>query len=119
LVAVIPDNVVEGRTDATIRAVVKRVAMGKDRSSAAPLPEESSWRATACQRPQGAGRDSVDVAQRRSLARPAGRVPVALDLLAAVAGLGGAGRLAEYLARVPEGTQRAPATAVERIVLGR
>ena len=42
-----------------------------------------------------------------------------LDLLAAVAGLGGAGRLAEHLAGVSERVERTPATEVERIVFGR
>ena len=61
----------------------------------------------------------MDVAQRRALARPAGAVPVAFDLLAAAAGLGGAGRVAEHLARVPRRTERTPAIEVERILLRR
>jgi len=49
----------------------------------------------------------------------AGRVPASLDLLAAAAGLGRAGCLAEHLARVPERVKRTAAVAVERIVPGR
>jgi transposase len=65
------------------------------------------------------GRDSLDSAQRGSLAGFAGRIPASLHLLAAAAGLGGAGRLAENLACVPERVERAPAIEVERIVPGR
>jgi len=46
-------------------------------------------------------------------------VSASLDLLAAAAGLGGAGRLDESLARVSKRIERTPAVKVERIVLGR
>ena len=58
----------------------------------------------------------MDPAQWRSLAGSAGRVPAPFDLLAAAAGLGGAGRLAEYLACVPRRVERTPTTELERIV---
>jgi hypothetical protein len=47
-------------------------------------------------------RDSVDLAEPSSVARFAGEISAPLDLLAAATGLGRAGRLAEYLACVPE-----------------
>ena len=93
--------------------------MEKDRTPAAPTPEKSARRPPVGRQPPSAGRDSVDSAQRGALEEFAGRVSASVDLLAAIAGLGGAGRLAEYLARVSGRTARAPATEVERIVLGR
>src|SRR5208283_4762906 len=65
------------------------------------------------------GRDSLDSAERGSLAGPAGEIPVSFDVLAATARLGGAGRLVEYLANVTERVKRAPAIEMERIVSGR
>jgi transposase len=61
----------------------------------------------------------VDSAQRGSLARSAGEVSASLDVLAAAAGLGAAGRLVENLAHVSERVERAPTIEVERIVSGR
>jgi len=61
----------------------------------------------------------VDSPERCSLAGFAGEIPTSLNVLAAAAGLGRAGRLAEHLARVPERVERAPATEVERVVSGR
>ncbi len=99
-----------------------------------PLLTEAQWKKIApllpptTQAPQGwpsvdrepsrVGRDSVDSPQRRSLAGLAGEVSASFHVLAA-AGLGGAGRLAEDLARVSERIERAPVTAVERVVPGR
>jgi transposase len=65
-----------------------------------------------------AGRDSPDFAQRRSLARVSGEISTSY-VLAAVARLGGAVRLVEHLASVPERIERAPAVAMERAVPGR
>jgi transposase len=48
----------------------------------------------------------------------AGEISASFDLLATVAGLGGAGRLAESLAGVSERVERTPAIEVERIVFG-
>jgi len=61
----------------------------------------------------------VDSAERGSLAGPAGEIPASLDVLATVAGLGGAGRLVENLAVVSERTERAPAIEMERVIPGR
>ena len=69
--------------------------------------------------PPCAGRDSVDSAERGSLAGHAGELPASFDVLAATARLGGAGRLVENLANVSERVKPAPAIEVERIVLGR
>jgi transposase len=49
----------------------------------------------------------------------AGKVSTSFDLLAAAAGLGGAGHLAESLAGVSERAERTPAVEVERNVPGR
>ena len=69
--------------------------------------------------PSCAGRDSVDIAERRSLAGHAGEISAPFDLLAAAAGLGRAGRVAEDLARVSERVERTPAVEMERVVSGR
>ncbi len=64
-----------------------------------------------------AGRDSLDSAERGSLAGPAGEISASFDVLAAIARLGGAGHLVEYLANVSGRVKRAPAMEMERIVL--
>jgi transposase len=61
----------------------------------------------------------VDSAKRGSLAGLAGEIPASLDVLAATARLGRAGRLVEHLAGVSERVERAPTIEVERIVSGR
>jgi transposase len=61
----------------------------------------------------------VDSSERGSLARPAGEISASFDVLAAAAGLGGAGRLVEHLANVSGRVEPAPAIEVERIVFGR
>jgi len=61
----------------------------------------------------------VDSAERGSLAGPAREIPAFLDVLAAAARLGGAGRLVGHLADVSERVERAPAIEVERVVSGR
>ena len=66
-----------------------------------------------------AGRDSVDSAERGSLAGSAGEIPASFNVLATTARLGGAGHLVEHLAVVSERVERAPAIEVERIVSGR
>ena len=58
----------------------------------------------------------MNVAQRRSLARPAGAAAVAVDLLAEAAELGGAGCVAEHLAHVLGRAERTPAIGVERML---
>src|SRR5260370_3023411 len=69
--------------------------------------------------PPCAGGDPLDSAERGPLAGFAGGISASFDLLAAIAGLGGAGYLAESLARVSKRVERPPAVEVERIVLGR
>ena len=69
--------------------------------------------------PSCTGRDSVDFAERGSVARFAGEISAPFDLLAAAAGLGRAGRLVEHLAYVSGRVERTPAIEVERVVPGR
>ena len=59
------------------------------------IAQESQGRPSVDREPASAGRDSLDSAERRPLAGLAGEISASFDLLAAVAGLGGAGRLAE------------------------
>jgi transposase len=61
----------------------------------------------------------MDSPEWGSLAGSAGEIPASLDLLAATARLGGAGRLVEHLAGVSERVEPAPTIEVERIVSGR
>jgi len=61
----------------------------------------------------------VDSADGRPLAGLAGEISASFHLLAAAAGLGRTGRLAEYLAHVFERVERARATGLERVVSGR
>ena len=93
--------------------------MEKDRASASSTAQTTARGSPVEGEPAGVGGDSLDSAQRRALEVFAERVSPSLDLLAKTAGLGGAGDLVEDLAHVPGRTQRAPAIAVERIVLGR
>jgi transposase len=107
------------RADGAIRSFADRSAVEKNRalaSEAAPAPP--GW-PPVDREPPCAGRDSVDSAQRGSLAGSAGEISAPFDVLATAARLGGAGRLVENLAGVSERVERAPATQVERIVSGR
>jgi transposase len=61
----------------------------------------------------------VDSAEQRKVAGLAGKVPTFLDLLAAAAGLGGAGHLAKSLAGISERVERTLAVELERFVPGR
>jgi hypothetical protein len=61
----------------------------------------------------------VDSAERGSLAGHAREIPAPLDVLAAAARLGGAGRLVDHLAVVSKRVGRTPAIEVERIIFGR
>src|SRR6266404_890689 len=81
--------------------------------------QESPWWPPVDREPPCAGRNSLDSAEWGPLAGLAGGISASFDLLAAVAGLGGAGHLAESLAGVSERIERTPAVKVERIVLGR
>src|SRR6266566_9411784 len=106
-----------GRADGASRSVADRSAVEENRALAPHTTQApQGWppvdRESSC-----AGRDFVDSAEWGSLARFAGEISAPFDLLAATAGLGRAGRLAENLAGVPERVERAPAVEVERVLL--
>ena len=63
-------------------------------------PPATAWRSASGSGAQSAGRHFVDFAQRSSLARFAGGISLAFNLLAKAAGLGRARRLAEDLAHL-------------------
>jgi transposase len=107
------------RTDGAVWSVAGRIAVEKDRPVASQAAQTTQGRSSVDREPPGVGRDFVDSPQRSSLAGFAGEIPASFDLLAATAGLGGAGRLVEHLAGVSERVERAPAIEVERIVSGR
>src|SRR3984893_7681563 len=109
----------QGRTDGAIRSTADRRAMGKDPSLACETAPASASRQWSGQRSQGSRRDSVDSAQRGSLAGFARRVSFTGDVLAAASRLGRAGSLAHHLARIPGGTEPTRATRLERVVSGR
>src|SRR5712692_798703 len=108
-----------GRADGTVAAVADRSAVAEDRALAPRTAPASQRWPPVDRQPPCAGRDFVDSAERRSLAGPSGEVSTSFDLLAAVAGLGGAGRLAEHLAGISERVERTRAIGLERIVSGR
>jgi transposase len=83
-----------------------------------PPPAPPRW-PPVDREPPCAGRDSVDSAERGSLAGLAGEVSAPFDVLATATRLGRTGRLAENLAGVSERVEPAPTTEVERIVSGR
>jgi transposase len=93
--------------------------MEKDQASASATAQATAWWPSMDQQPAGVGGDPLDSAQRCTLEVFAEGVSPSLDLLAPIAGLGGAGRVVENLAHFPGRAQRAPATQVERIVRGR
>ena len=107
------------RADGAIRSVADRSAVEENRALA-PQAAQTTQRWSSVDRESScAGRDSLDSAERGSLAGPAGEIPASFEVLAATARLGGAGRLVEYLANVFERVKRAPAIEMERIVPGR
>src|SRR5258708_19532953 len=107
------------RADSSIGCIADRSAVAEDRALAPQAAQTTPGRSSLDSEPPCAGRDSVDSAERGSLAGPAGEIPASFDVLAAVARLGGAGRLVEHLADVSERVEPAPAMEVERIVFGR
>jgi len=107
------------RADGAIRSVADRSAVEENRAHAPQAAQAAQGRSPVDREPSCVGRDSVDLAKRCSVAGSAGEISAPFDLLAAAAGLGRAGRLAEYLACVPERIERTPAVEVERIVPGR
>src|SRR6202521_5826180 len=108
-----------GRADVPIGSVAERSTVEENRSLASETAQESPWWPSVDREPSRAGWHFVDSAERGPLAGLARGVSASLDLLAAAAGLGGAGRLDESLARVSERMDGPPAVKVERIVLGR
>lgn len=103
----------QGRVDGANRSVADRDAVEEDRALA-PQTAEAPPRWTALDRePPGVGRDSLDSADRCSLAGSAGEISASFNLLAALAGLGGARGLVENLASVPERVERTPAVEME------
>ena len=107
------------RMDGAVWSVADRSAVEEDRPVTPEAAQATQGRSSVDREPPCAGRDSVDSAQRGSLAGSAGEIPASLDLLAATARLGRAGRLVEHLAGVSERIERAPTIEVERIVSGR
>src|SRR6202051_1071689 len=107
------------RADGPIGCVAERSAVAEDRALAPQAAPTTQGRSSVDREPPCAGRDSVDSAERGSLAGHAGEIPASFDVLAATARLGGAGRLVENLANVSERVKPAPAIEVERIVFGR
>src|ERR1700674_3384434 len=101
------------RADGPIGSVADRSAVAEDRALAPQADQTTQGRSSLDSEPSCTGRDSVDSAERGSLARHAGEIPASLDLLAAAARLGGAGRLVENLACVSERVEPTPAVEVE------
>jgi len=104
------------RADGAVRSVADRSAIEEDRALAPPTAQAAQERSPVGRQLSGLGRDSVDSAQRGSLAGPAEGVSASIHVLATAAGLGRAGRLADHLARIPERVERTPAVALEGIV---
>src|SRR6202166_4620016 len=90
------------RADGPIGSVADRSAVAENRALAPQAAPTTQGRSSLDSKPSCAGRDSVDSAERGSLARPAGEIPASLNLLAAARLLGGAGRVVEHLADVSE-----------------
>src|SRR2546425_10212590 len=81
-----------GRADGAVWSVADRIAVEENRALAPESAQESPWWPPVDRQPRCPGRDSVDSAERCSLAGLARGVSASLDLLATAAGLGGAGR---------------------------
>ncbi len=64
--------------------------------------------------PQSAGRHFVDRSKRRAMARPAGGISFACDLLAEIARLGRAGCVVDDLADVSGGVESQGLVGLER-----
>src|SRR5258707_5114199 len=107
------------RADGAVRSVADRSAVEENRALAPQTAQTTQGRSSVDRESPCAGRNSVDFAERGSLAGSAGEIPASFDVLAATARLGGAGRLVEHLAGGSERVERAPTIEVERIVFGR
>src|SRR5208283_793739 len=107
------------RVDGAVWSVADRSAVEENRALASQAIQASQGWSSLDRKPSCPGRDSVDSPQRDSLAGLAGEISASFHMLAAAAGLGRAGRLAEHLAYVPERVERTAAVEMERIVSGR
>jgi transposase len=107
------------RRDGEVCSIADRSAVEENRALASPTAQTTQGGSSVDRESPCTGRDSVDFAERGSLAGFAGEIPASFDLLAAIARLGRAGRLVKDLAEVPERVERAPAIEVERVVSGR
>jgi len=107
------------RADGTVRSVADRSAVEENRAPAPQTSKASQGWSPVDRESPCVGRDSLDFAERRTLAGPAGEISTSFDVLAATAGLGRAGRLVENLASIFKRAKRTPAIAVERVVPGR
>ena len=107
------------RMDGAVWSIADRSAVEENRALAPQAAQATQGWSSVDREPPCAGRDSVDSAERGSLAGPAREIPASFDLLAATARLGRAGRLVEHLAGVSERIEPTPAIEVERIVSGR
>jgi len=108
-----------GRVDGANRSVTDRSAVEENRALAPEIAEASPGWPPVDRESSRVGRDSLDSAERCSLAGSTGEISVSFDVLATTAGLGGARGLVEKLASVPERVERTPATGMERVVSGR
>jgi transposase len=106
------------RIDGAIGSVADRSAAEENRALAPETAQAAQGRPSMDREPPCAGRDSLDSPELCPLAGFTGEISTSLDLLAATARLGGAGPLAESLARISERVERAPATEVARVVPG-
>ena len=107
------------RVDGAVRSVADRSAVEENRAPAPQTTQTTQGWSSVDREPPCAGGDFVDSPERGTLAGSAREIPASLDVLAATARLGGAGRLVEHLADVSERVERAPAIEVERVVSGR
>jgi len=107
------------RANGPFGSVADGSAVEENRSLAPQATQTSQGWPPVDREPSRTGRHFVDSAERCPLAGLTGGISASFDLLAAVAGWGGAGHLAESLACVSERVERTPAVEVERIVPGR
>src|ERR1700693_6576393 len=79
------------RADGAIRSVADRSAVEENRALA-PQAAQTTQRGSSVDRESPcAGRDSLDSAERGSLAGAAGEIPASVDVVGAAAGVGGEG----------------------------
>src|SRR5258707_3123630 len=98
-----------GRADGPIGTVAERSAVEENLALASETAQESPRWPPVDREPPCAGRDSLDSAEWGPLAGLAGEISASFDLLAAGAGLGGAGHFAGNLALRSEPNVPTPA----------